>query len=117
MAFDQIFLKHQDGIGVFFNPDEGVEYLANFNGLLACFRKTDETLTEKEQEMIFALMRDPAVSTAFWRRLVREHGAKSIGKAYSIADFQESPDFEYLLRRFKGEYFRTRYPCISFRED
>jgi hypothetical protein len=67
--------------------------------------------------MIFALIRDPAVSTAFWRRFVREHGAKSIGKAYLIANFQESPDLEYLLRRFKGEYFRKRYPCISFRED
>ena len=117
MAFDQIFLEHKDGIGVFFNPDEGTEYLANFNSLLACFRKKEEALTEEEQEMIFALIRDPAVSTAFWRRFVREHGAKSIGKAYLIANFQESPDLEYLLRRFKGEYFRKRYPCISFRED
>ena len=116
MTFDQEFLEHRDGVGVFFNPDEGVEYLANFNSLLACFRKKEEALTEDEREMIFDLMWDPAVSTAFLRRLVLEHGAKSIGKAYLIANFQES-DLEYLLRRFKGAYFRTRYPCISFRED
>jgi len=117
MNFDREFLKHKDGVGVFFNPDEGTEYLVDFNRLLAGFRNQKETLTENDQERFFILMQDAAVSPAFVRRLAREHGAENIGKAFLIANFQESPDLEYLLRRFKGAYFRTRYPCISFRED
>ncbi len=117
MDFEREFLEHENGAGVFFNPEEGPEYLTNLNSLLACFRNKAGTLTEGEQEMIFAFMRDPAVSPAFLLRLAREHDAKIIGRAFLIANFQESPDLEYLLRRFKGEYFRNRYPCISFRED
>ena len=117
LNLDRAFLKHQDGMGAFFNPDEGVEYLSNLHGLIACLGKKDETLTQDEQEMIFDLMREPDVSTAVLRRLVRDYGSQAFGRAFLITNFQESPDLEYLLRRFKGAYFRTRYPCISFSED
>ena len=48
------------------------------------------------------------------QRLVREHGCAAIGRAYLIRGFQQMPHLAWLLRRFKGKFFRTRYPAISF---
>ncbi len=33
LKFPDAFLKHRDGIGAFFNPDEGEEYMLSFNQL------------------------------------------------------------------------------------
>jgi hypothetical protein len=117
MNFEPEFLKHRNGVGVFFNPEEGIEYLTELNTLFAAFRKRAEALTEDECETVYFFMRDPAVSVALIRHLVREHGAVVMGRAFQITNFQETPDLNYLLRRFKGSHFRKRYPCISFRED
>jgi len=51
------------------------------------------------------------------QRLVREHGCAAIGGAYLIRGFQQMPHLAWLLRRFKGEFYRTRYPAISFTQD
>jgi hypothetical protein len=117
MNFEREFLEHQNGVGAYFNPDEGTEYLTELNTLFVAFRKREGALTEDEQEIAIQFMRDPTVSAAFLLRLVREHGAEAIGKAFLIVNFKEKPDLDYLLRRFKGSHFRKRYPCISFLED
>ncbi len=112
--FPDGFLKHRDGIGAFFNPDEGQEYMLGFNHVLSAFRKQGADLTEDEAETIRELIKSESSSPAFVQRLVREHGGEAIGRAFMIRDFQETPHLPWLLRRFKGKFYRKRYPAISF---
>ena len=114
LKFPDAFLKHRDGIGAFFNPDEGEEYMLSFNQLRSAFRKQAGSLTNDEAETVRALIENQAISPAFVERLVREHGCGAIGRAYLIRGFQQTPHLAWLLRRFKGKFYRTRYPAIAF---
>ena len=114
LKFPDAFLKHRDGIGAFFNPDEGEEYMLSFNQLRSAFRKQAGSLTDDEAETVRALIENQAISPAFVERLVREHGCGAIGRAYLIRGFQQTPHLAWLLRRFKGKFYRTRYPAIAF---
>ena len=114
LQFPDAFLKHRDGIGAFFNPDEGEEYMLSFNQVCSAFRKQDASLTDNEAESVRALIENQNISPAFVQRLVREHGCGAIGRAYLIRGFQQMPHLAWLLRRFKGKFYRTRYPAISF---
>jgi hypothetical protein len=113
MSFPPEFLKCQQGIGAFFNPAEGEEFMREFNAVLAGFKKRGVGLTENELEGIRDFMESEAISPAFVLRLVQEHGSESIGVSYLIKDFQEKTHLAYLLRRFKGHFYRRRYPSLS----
>jgi hypothetical protein len=117
LKFPDAFLKHRDGIGAFFNPDEGEEYMLSFNQLRSAFRKQEDSLTNDEAETVRALIENQTISPAFVERMVREHGCGAIGaigRAYLIRGFQQTPHLAWLLRRFKGKFYRTRYPAIAF---
>jgi hypothetical protein len=114
LKFPDAFLKHRDGIGAFFNPDEGEEYMLSFNQLRSALRKQEDSLTDDEAETVRALIENQAISPAFVERLVREHGCGAIGRSYLIRGFQQTPHLAWLLRRFKGKFYRTRYPTIAF---
>jgi hypothetical protein len=114
MKYPDDLLNHEDGIGAFFNPAEGEEFMLRFHHLLAAFRKQGEDLTDDEGETVRGFVESSNISPAFVRRVVRDHGSAAIGRAYLIKDFQETPDMEYLLRRAKGPFYRNRYPTISF---
>jgi hypothetical protein len=117
LQFPDTFLKHRDGIGAFFNPDEGEEYLLSFNKVCSAFRKQAACLTDAEAETVRALIENEVISPAFVQRLVRDYGCGAIGRAYLIRGFQQMPHLAWLLRRFKGKFYRTRYPAISFTQD
>ena len=117
LQFPDTFLKHRDGIGAFFNPDEGEEYLLSFNKVCSAFRKQAACLTDDEAETVRALIEGEVISPAFVQRLVRDYGCGAIGRAYLIRGFQQMPHLAWLLRRFKGQFYRTRYPAISFTQD
>ena len=114
IQFPEEFLKHGDGIGAFFNPDEGEEYMLSFNHVLSAFRKQGAALTDDEAGSIREMIESESISPAFVQRLAREHGCGAIGRAFMISDFQETPHLAWLLRRFKGKFYRKRYPAISF---
>ena len=117
LKFPDAFLKHRDGIGAFFNPDEGEEYMLSFNQLRSAFRKQEDSLTNDEAETVRALIENQTISPAFVERMVREHGCGAIGaigRAYLIRGFQQTPHLAWLLRRFKGKFYRTHYPAIAF---
>src|SRR5260370_26540998 len=99
LQFPDAFLKHRDGIGAFFNPDEGEEYMLSFNQVCSAFRKQDASLTDNEAESVRALIEHQNISPAFVQRLVREHGCRAIGRAYLIRGFQQMPHLAWLLRR------------------
>ena len=114
LQFPDDFLTHRNGIGAFFNSDEGEEWLLDFHHVFTALRKGDADLTDDEAESIRGMIESESISPAFVQRLVREHGCGAIGRAYLIRDFQQTPHPAWLLRRFKGRFYRKRYPAISF---
>jgi hypothetical protein len=107
------FLNHDQGIGAFSNPDEGVEFMLGFDHLLSGFRKKGRGMTEDELHAVRELMVSAAASPAFVRRLAAEHGAESVGETFLVRDFPADWSLEVLLRRHKGHFYRRRYPSLS----
>jgi hypothetical protein len=113
MHFPPEFLRCDNGIGCFFNPAEGQEYMREFNSALTGFRKRSQGLSDDETDGIRHFIESTAASPAFVLRLVRDHGAESLGAVYLIRDFEADKDVAYLLRCHKGHFYRKRYPSIS----
>lgn len=106
-------LKHDQGVGAFANPEEGVELMLYFNHVLSGLRKRGSGLNEDELSAVNNLLTNTSVSPDFVRRLAMEHGAESIAAAFLIEDSPPELVLEFLLRRHKGQYFRTRYESPS----
>jgi hypothetical protein len=71
-----------DGIGVFFNPDEGQEIMMSFDDLLSGLAKRGEGLDEDELSTIRGFVWSESISPAFVRRLAEEYGEESILSAF-----------------------------------
>ena len=113
MQFPPEFLDHDQGIGAFSNPDEGQEYMQEFDHVVSGMGKRGQGLTEEESASIRGLVECTAVSPAFVHRVGRDCGHQSIGSVFLIEDFADG-DLQYLLRRHKGHFYRRRYAAISF---
>lgn len=107
------FLNCDNGIGVYFNPQEGQELVPHFNGIISGFKKQGEQLTEPEEQGVRALIYGDAVSPNFVQRLVRDYGDSSIAAAFFIPPEPRQYYLEYLLRRYKGHFYRNRYPYVT----
>jgi hypothetical protein len=113
MSFPPAFLKHDQGIGAFSNPDEGVEYSLRFNQVLSGLGKNGVGLTDDEIDTLRHLVTDAAISPAFIRRLVSEHGAESLAETFLVRNTPSELTLEFLLRRYKGQFYRQRYPTLA----
>jgi hypothetical protein len=110
-------LEREDGVGVYFNAHEGTEIMTGFNEVISGLKKRGQALTEDETEAIHGLMTSDAISPAFVQRLVKDYGAESIAATFLIRDRDDKTYLPYLLRRYKGHFFRNRYPQIGFVQD
>lgn len=106
-------LECDDGVGVYCNPDEGQEMMTSFKDVINGFQKQGKRLNEDESEMIRQLLYSDAISPKFVRALVQEYGDASIGSAFLIPQDYDKHYLEYLLRRYKGHFYRKRYPSIT----
>ena len=113
MSFPPEFLNHDQGIGAFSNPDEGVEYSLRFNQVLSGLRKKGVGLTDDEIDALQHLLTDAAISPAFVRRLVADHGTESLTESFLMRNAPSGLALEFLLRRHKGQFYRKRYPTLS----
>jgi len=114
MDLPKELLESENGVAVYFNDDEGIEMMFHYNDLLSGLKKAGIDLTEDEDEAVRNFITSDAISPNFVRRMVEQHGTKSINSSFLI-----NPDkniLEYLLHRYKGEYFRNRYPAITLLE-
>jgi hypothetical protein len=103
----------QDGIGVYFNPEEGQELMTSFNEVISGLQKHGRDLSEDESEMLRQLLYADAISPQFVRRLTQDYGAASIAAAFLIPQDYDKYYLEYLLRRYKGHFYRNRYPSLT----
>jgi hypothetical protein len=116
MSFPPEFLNHDQGIGAFSNPDEGVEYSLRFNQVLSGLRKKGAGLTDEEMDALRQILTAAAISPAFVRRLVAEHGAESLTESFLLRNAPSELALEFLLRQHKGQFYRKRYPTLSLQQ-
>jgi hypothetical protein len=109
-------LECRDGICVFSNPETGLELMRGFNNVLSGLRKKGQDLAEPEVESLLGWMESSSISPAFIRRFVQEHGAQSIFEACCMGKDPEAYALDYLLRRYKGKFYRMQYPAITLVE-
>jgi hypothetical protein len=114
-AYPRELLESANGIGLYFNPEEGQEIMQEFNDVISGLKKRGINLTENEMSSIRGLIASQAISTNFVKKMVNKYGAESIGEAFLIRERKNMNYLNYLLRKYKGHYFRKRYPNISFK--
>ena len=106
-------LACEDGIGVYFNPDEGQEMMMSFQDVQRGFEKQGRDVTAEESEMVRQFLYADAISPQFVRKLVQDYGDASIAAAFLIPQDHDAYYLEYLLRRYKGHFYRNRYPSLA----
>lgn len=113
ISIPEHILEHKNGIGVFINPDEGKEIFLDFNLVLAGLKRRGQGLADGEGDAIRSFIMDDAASPRFVRRVLEEYGSESVKAAFLLDE--DSPGYwlDYLLRRYKGHFFRKRYPSMS----
>ncbi len=103
----------EDGVGVYFNPEEGMEIYAAFDALRLGLAKEGKGLTPAEAEAIRGWILSDSISPGFVRRLAERFGEESIRAAFLLGKHREGYALEYLLRRYKGRFYRPRYPTLT----
>jgi hypothetical protein len=113
--FPDHLLNSKHSVAIYFNPDEGMEIMTYYDLLISGLNKKGRYLTSDEQETIIGLIESDSISPKFVKNLMQEYGEKSIAAVYLL-----NPSFscvDYLLHKYKGHYFRNRYPSISLKMD
>ena len=105
----------QDEVAVFYHAGEGIEAFTCFGTLRTALKRQDGILLEDELDALQAFMEEDSISPAFVHRVVAETGSAGVEALYFLPE-DSREGIEYLLRRFKGSYYRKRYPAITLRE-
>ena len=113
MSFPSDLLEDNTGVGVFFNVNEGLEIMGSFNHIISGLQKRGKNLTQIESEGIASLMCSKAISPQFIEKMVERYGCESFASVFFIQDPVESHFLQYLLRRYKGHFYKNRYPSIN----
>ncbi len=113
MKYPENILNCTTGIGLHYDPQQGVEMMTGFNDVLGGVAKQGRDLSDDDAEAIRACIRSHSISPSFVRRIVREHGDASVRAAFLLRDLGQTYALEYLLRRYKGFAFRNVYPNMS----
>ena len=113
ISLPQQILDNTNGIGVFFNPDEGQEIMVGFNDVVNGFMKKGVNLNEDDADSIRSFMSSDSISPKFVKKLVQKYGDESIASAFLVRSDHHTPYLDYLLRRYKGHFYRNRYPSIT----
>ena len=113
MSYPPELLESKDGIGVYFYPGEGIEIMTKFDDVVNGLKKQGRDLREGEWESLKGVMRSEAICPQFMRKLIQKYGDESIASAFFIRDVSDRVYLEYLFRRYKGHFYRKRYPSLS----
>ncbi len=106
-------LACEDGIGVYFNPEEGQEMMTGFDDVRRGLQKRGSDVQEEESEGIRQFLYADAISPPFVHKLVQDYGDASIAAAFLIPQDCATYYLAYLLLRYKGHFYRKRYPSLS----
>jgi len=115
MNLSNDILESKNGIGLYFNPDEGMEIMLFFDDLNKGFSKKGENLTPDEKETIREFISSRAISPNFVQKMIAKNGDSSIAASFNI--HKDVKCTNYLLHQYKGHFYRNKYPEISFKID
>ena len=87
--------------------------MTSFDDVLSGFQKRGRELNADESEMIRQFMYSDSISPNFVEKLVQEYGDESIASSFLIPQDYDKIYLAYLLRRYKGHFYRNRYPSLS----
>lgn len=113
MQFPRSILDHDQGIGMFFNPDEGQDHMLGFKHVMSGMRKQGDGLSGTERLVLRNLVTSQNISLAFVERLIREYGAESLLETFHLRSLPPERTLAFLLRCHKGRFFRNRYPLLA----
>ena len=85
----------------------------SFDDVRRGFQKQGRDVTADESEMVRQFLYSDAISPQFVHKLVQDYGDASIAAAFLMPQDCDKYDVEYLLRRYKGHFYRKRYPSLS----
>ncbi|MFC2042304.1 hypothetical protein ACFLTV_02240 [Chloroflexota bacterium] len=66
-------LESENGIGVYYNSDEGTEIMTGFNNIISGLKKKGANLNEDEENGIRSFIWSDLVSPKFVRRMTQEY--------------------------------------------
>ncbi len=112
-SFPPDFIECNNGVCIYFNPDEGQEIIQDFFDIVSGFKKRGINLNDDELDAIRGFLEADAISPRFVNKLVQKYGDESIRVAFLIPDKVNPYYLDYLFRRHKGHFYRKRYPAIS----
>lgn len=100
-------------VAVLHNPDGNSEMYYGYDLLKTALNKKGVGLTEDEENEISILGLSTHISPEFARRLLADHPLESVYAVFG-AGTEMTPEayLDWLLRCYKGQYFRTRFPMI-----
>jgi len=113
-SFPPELLESDNGVGVYFNPDEGQEIMREFYDIINGLKKNGTNLDKDELYFIRGFITSTVISPLFVKKLVEEYGDDSVSVAFLIPYGFGNYYLDYLLRKYKGDFYRNRYPSISF---
>ena len=113
MPFPEELLNCEDGVALYFNMDEGLEIIKDMHSIMNGLKKKGISLTKEEQNLLRGLVKCDSVSVHFVHYMVERFGTESIKSAFLIDNDTEEIGLDYLLHKFKGHFYRTRYPSTS----
>ena len=102
-----------DGVGLFLNPEEGDEMMLSFDYLTSGLRKNSDKLTPSEHDALRSFIESDSISPAFVRRVLLDEPERSLRVAFGVGDDAPAYWLDWLLRCWKGEFYRPRYPSVS----
>jgi hypothetical protein len=111
-ALSKNLREHTRPIAAFFNSNGGTEIVECFDEIETAFKRIAPPMSDHDRERVASFVVSENTSPDFVRHMVERHGAEAIRDSFVLGS--NPPDYwlEYLLRRFKGDYFKKQYPSI-----
>jgi hypothetical protein len=106
-------VRSEHEIGVFCSPEEHMEIMDYFDTLVRGLKNPARPLCEDETDVIRGFVQSPQISPAFVRHVTELYGVDSVKAAFLLDTCDDACCMDYLLRRYKGEYFKKRYPPVT----
>lgn len=113
MSIPPHVLECEHGIAVYFNEKEGKEIFMNFDYVISGFEKKGNILDDDEQEAIRNFILSDSISPDFVNQMINRYGRESVESAFLISKHDQL-NIPYLLRKYKGSFYRKRYPSLTF---
>jgi hypothetical protein len=98
---------------IFYVAGKGMNFLTDFREFLNALDKKGQDLTKDDEEVIYGYVKDPAISHQLFHYLKKDYSFESVKCAFRIKEWNEERDLEFLLRCYKGQQYKEKFPDIK----